>query len=78
MTTVEIEYCVPCGLRENALTTADRLLAETGRALDDLRLIPGDSGVFTVAVDGEIVFDKDEQGYDIESIVEAVTSRATA
>ncbi len=75
MTTVEIEYCVPCGLRENALQTADVILDAQGQAVDGVELVPGDGGVFEVRADGDVVFDKDEEGYDPEVIVAAVDER---
>lgn len=78
MTEVEIEYCVPCGLRNNALETADRILAEFSHDLDGVELTPGHGGVFKVYVNSEVVFDKDEQDYDIETIVDAVSERKVA
>lgn len=78
MTEIEIEYCVPCGLRDNALDTADAILAEFGRELDGVELTPGHGGVFKVYVNGETIFDKDEQGYDIDVIIDAITERAAA
>lgn len=76
MSTVEIEYCVPCGHRENALATADAILDAAARRIDGVELVPGDGGIFQVRVDGEVVFDTDERGYDREEIVAAVTDRA--
>lgn len=67
MTNVEIEYCVPCGHRNNALDTADSLLAEFGRDLDGVAVTPGHGGVFRVSVDGKVVFDKDERETGRES-----------
>ncbi|PSQ40124.1 selenoprotein, partial [Halobacteriales archaeon SW_12_71_31] len=43
-----------------------------GRRLDTVALRTGDSGVFRVAVDGEGVFDKAEDEYDVDAIVERV------
>lgn len=74
MTQVEIEYCVPCGLRDSALTTADTVLSEFGRELDGVTLTPGHSGVFKVYAGGEVVFDKDVQGYDVDEITDAVAT----
>lgn len=76
MTHVEIEYCVPCGLRENAVETADAILADLGQDLDGLELVPGHGGVFVVRADGEVVFDKDEEGYDREAVVARVADCA--
>ena len=76
MTTVEIEYCVPCGLRDNALNTSDAVLAEFGQELDGLTLTPGHGGVFKVYADGEMVFNKDDQDYDIDTITDAIQARS--
>jgi selenoprotein W-related protein len=78
MSTIEIEYCVPCGLRENALATADDLLDTFARDVDDVRLVPGDSGIFQVRADGTVVFDKSESGYDPAAIEAAVRERVEA
>lgn len=80
MTEIEIEYCVPCGLLDHATETATALLETYGRDLDDVRLVPGHGGVFTVSVDGAVVFDKDdsEAGYDLDAIEAAVEERVGA
>lgn len=53
MTTVAIEYCVPCGQRQRALDVADHLRDTFGQELEGVSLVTGDSGVFTVSVDGD-------------------------
>ncbi|WP_433623646.1 SelT/SelW/SelH family protein [Halomicrococcus sp. NG-SE-24] len=80
MTEVNIEYCVPCGLREYAIDAQEALLEEFGRGLDGVRLEPGHGGVFKVYVDGELVWDKDEHGGDVDfgTITDAVGQRARA
>lgn len=72
MTDVEIHYCVPCGHLPRAQELQTALLEEYGQGLDGVRLKTGDSGVFTVAVDGEQIFDKAEEAYDEDAIVERV------
>jgi selenoprotein W-related protein len=72
MTRVSIEYCVPCGHLDQAIDTQRALLETYGRTLDGVTLLTGENGVFEVAVDGELVFDKSEEGYDQEAIVERV------
>lgn len=72
MPTVEIEYCVPCGHREQALSTADAVLAAHAYAVDGVTLVPGDGGVFEVRVDGDVALDTDEEGYDRDLVVERV------
>lgn len=78
MPTVEIEYCVPCGHRENALETADAVLAAHADAVDAVNLVPGGGGIFEVRVDGETILDTDEEGYDRDAIVERVGTAASA
>jgi len=72
MTDVEIEYCVPCGMRDRAQDVQTALLEQFGQHLDTVALRTGDGGVFRVAVDGEQVFDKAEDEYDVDAIVDRV------
>lgn len=80
MVTVDIEYCVPCGLLDPAVQTQRELLEEFGRDLDGVRLTTGHGGVFKVSVDDELVFDKDEHGneIDLNVITAAVGDRLAA
>jgi selenoprotein W-related protein len=75
MTNVEIEYCVPCGLLDRAVDLQETLLGVFGQQLDRVTLRTGDGGVFTVRVDGEVVYDKSDDEYDTEAITEAVRER---
>ncbi|MFB6296016.1 MAG: SelT/SelW/SelH family protein [Halobacteriales archaeon] len=72
MTSVDIEYCVPCGHLDRAQSLQNALLSEFGRDLESVSLVTGDGGVFEVTVDGEVVFDVDEEGYDADEIVSRV------
>lgn len=76
MTDVEIEYCVPCGMLDRAQGLQGELLGEYGERLNTVALKTGDSGVFKVRVDGDLVFDKDEDEYDVDGIVETVGAHA--
>lgn len=78
MTRVEIEYCVPCGLLDEAVETQRVLLEEFGQRLEGVELVTGDGGVFEVRVDEEVVFDKSEDGYDLEEIKADVERRLGA
>lgn len=76
MADVEIEYGVPCGLLDSAIETERALLSELGQELDGVRLKTGHGGVFRVAVDGELVFDKDGgDAYDNDAILDSVRER---
>ena len=69
MTEIEIEYCVPCGLLSAAERAEHALLAEFGQSIDELRLKPGHGGVFRISVDGELIFDKERDGFELDEIV---------
>ena len=69
MTTVEIEYCVPCGMLDRALDVEEAVLRQFGDRLDRVSLVTGDHGIFVVRVDGEQVFDKETDQFDIDEIV---------
>jgi selenoprotein W-related protein len=75
MTQVEIEYCVPCGLLERAEDVQHALLAEYGQRLDAVALQTGDDGVFEVRVDGEEVYDKEDDEFDVDHISDRVGDR---
>jgi len=72
MTSVEIEYCVPCGFLGRAETIQHALLEQFGDRLDRVTLVTGDRGVLTVAVDGDIVCDKADDAYDVDAITRRV------
>jgi selenoprotein W-related protein len=80
MVTVEIEYCVPCGLLDPAIETQRNLLRSFGRDLDAVRLVTGHGGVFRVSVEGETVWDAEnhEGRIDNERIAERVEDRLQA
>lgn len=75
MTGVEIEYCVPCGFLDRAETIQHSLLSSFGQQLDRVALVTGEHGVLRVSVDGETVFDKQEDDYDVEEITRSVRSQ---
>ncbi|HLE54695.1 MAG TPA: Rdx family protein [Thermoplasmata archaeon] len=60
MVDVSITYCVPCRYQFKAIQDADAILKEFGERLTALRLVPGNRGVYDVAVDGDLIFSLDE------------------
>jgi selenoprotein W-related protein len=76
MTHVEIEYCVPCGFRGRAVDVQRAILGALEGDLDRVSLVMGSHGVFRVSVDGDEVYDKDEDDFDVDAIVRAVRERA--
>lgn len=75
MTTVEIEYCVPCGFLSRAEDVQHALLTSFGEDLEAVTLRTGDHGVFVVRADDEVVFDKAEDEFDVDGIVRSVRER---
>ena len=74
---VEIEYCVPCGFRDRAVEVQETVLNGLEQELDSVSLVMGDHGVFRVSADGEVVYDKDEDGgLDGDDIVRDLRERA--
>ena len=78
MSEIEIEYCVPCGMRDRAADLQDAILEAFGQEIDRVALKTGDDGVFEVRFDGELVFDKDEEAYDVDAIVETLREHHAA
>jgi len=72
MTTVEIEYCVPCGFLDRAENLQHALLSTFGEQLDAVTLRTGEKGVFRVSVDDELVYDKAEESFDVDEITRRV------
>lgn len=75
MTDVEVHYCVPCGHLERAQQVQEAVLTDLGQDVDTVALRTGDGGVFTVSVDGEQIFDVDEDEFDLDVIVDDVRAR---
>ena len=74
---VEIEYCVPCGFRDRAVSLQGAILDGVEGELDSLTLVMGDHGVFRVSADGEVVYDKAEDGApDADDLVRELRERA--
>jgi selenoprotein W-related protein len=72
MSRVEIEYCVPCEFRRRALDVQQAVVGALETDIEECALVMGDGGVFRVRVDGEVVYDKQETGFDVDAIVRAV------
>jgi selenoprotein W-related protein len=78
MTEVEIEYCVPCGFLPAAEQVQHALLSKFGRRLDCVDLVPGNHGVFQVRIDGETVYDRQQEEFDVDAITRQVRSQLRA
>lgn len=55
MSTVTIEFCLPCGYLNRAEDVQHVLLESFGESITSVTLVPGDNGVFTVSVGDETV-----------------------
>jgi selenoprotein W-related protein len=78
MLEVEIEYCVPCGHLDRAIDVQRMLLSELGNRLAGVRLRPGTGGVFQVRVNGELVLDAQQDGWDPDRVRDDVSARLAA
>ncbi|WP_152040414.1 SelT/SelW/SelH family protein [Salinigranum salinum] len=72
MTTIEIEYCVPCGFLDRAESIQHHLLQQFGQRVESVALVTGDHGVLQVRVDGDVAWDKADDEYDLDEIVRRV------
>ena len=68
MTTIEIEFCLPCGYLNRAEDVQHVLLQSFGETIDEITLVPGDNGIFTVTIDDTTIFDISEDDYDVDEI----------
>ncbi|MDJ1430714.1 Rdx family protein [Halostagnicola sp. A-GB9-2] len=75
MATVEIEYCVPCGFLSRAMDIQRTLLTTFGEQLEAVTLKTGADGIFVVRFDGEVVYDKSADGFDVDEIVRYVRTQ---
>lgn len=75
MTSIEIQYCVPCGHLPRAQGLQEAILETFGLDVDSVTLKTGDGGVFTVHVDGEKIFDKAEDPYERDAIIDQIDAR---
>ena len=78
MTHVEIEYCVPCGFRNRALDVQEAILNGLEQELASVTLVMGDHGVFRVRADGDLVYDKEEDEFDVDDLVRGIRATAKA
>jgi selenoprotein W-related protein len=77
MPAVAITYCVPCRYQQKAIQDADAILKQFGQRLTEVRLVPGDRGVYDVHLDGSLIFslDKAEHFPEASELIEAIRTR---
>lgn len=59
---MEISYCRRCRFVLRATWLAQELLFTLGEQLAEVALVPGQDGIFTVVLDGELLFDRNSAG----------------
>ena len=64
---VEIEYCAQCRFILRASWMAQEILMTFGENITSLSLKPSSGGVFTIRLDGEVLFSRKEKGRFPES-----------
>lgn len=72
--TVEIQYCVPCGHLPRAIDIQKSILEHFGRKIDGVKLKTGGDGIFTIAVNGEQVYEKSQE-FDIDDLLARIGKR---
>ena len=74
MPEITIRFCMPCRYQFKAIQDADAILKEFGQQLTDLRLVPGDHGVYDVDLDGKLIFslDKTLRFPEASELIEAI------
>ncbi len=55
---VSITYCTQCQWLLRAAWMAQELLQTFGDDLGEVALVPGTGGIFIIAVDGEVIWDR--------------------
>lgn len=74
---ITITYCRVCGFLPRATWTAQELLQTFAEWTSAVRLVPGASGQFEVAVDGEPIFSRKAEGRfpEMKELREAISRR---
>lgn len=57
---LDIEFCVPCDFRLQALDLAREVINQWADRLTAVRLVPSTGGRFEVTLDGDLIFSKAE------------------
>ncbi len=55
---LDIEFCVPCDFRPQALDLAREVIDQWADRLTAVRLVPSSGGRFEVTLDGDLIFSK--------------------
>ena len=74
---IEIEFCVPCDFRPQALDLVREVLQGWAAQMSEIRLLPSSGGRFEVTLDGAIIFSKAQLGRHAQpgEIARLITAR---
>lgn len=59
---IEIHYCTGCNWLLRAGWIAQELLQTFGTDLAEVALVPGQGGIYRIAVDGQVIWDRKADG----------------
>ncbi len=72
---VEIQYCVPCGHLPRAIDIQKSILEHFGRKIGGVKLKTGGDGIFTIAVNGEQIYDKSQE-FELDELIASIAERS--
>jgi selenoprotein W-related protein len=77
---IEIEYCVPCDFRPQAVELTREIVDGWSDRLSEIRLVPSSGGRFEVLLDGDLIFSKAslERHAEPDEIASLLTERIGA
>ena len=77
---ISIEYCVPCGYLPEAVQLSQGLLQHLRMDIEAVELVTGDSGVFDVRLNKELIFSRFDEGRfpETREILQKVKEKAPA
>lgn len=73
---ITIRYCTQCNWLMRSTWIAQELLHSFADEINELALIPATGGVFEIAIDGQIIWQRERDGFpDIKSLRQRVRDR---
>ncbi len=77
---ITITYCTQCNWLLRSGWMAQELLSTFGTDLDAVTLVPGTGGVFEIAVDGHVIWERKRDGGfpDVQALKQRVRDHAFA
>ena len=74
---LRITYCTQCNWLLRSAWMASELLSTVGLELGEVALVPGTGGVFTITLDGELIWERKRDGGfpDVKRLKQMVRDR---